>query len=155
MGCLDTAVQVSADGMSVAVKVVADQQGTFAGNVDPTRYTTAVLASGELTNRLSSDTQVIQNACTVNLSGLARYLSQIVGSIAIMFVVNWKLTMVLLSVVPAVSIGAGLSRCEVPPPPPGIKLAGGKAAAAEAEASTAVTVGGACEEEQQWRGELS
>lgn len=62
--------------------------------------------TGELTNRLSSDTQVIQNACTVNLSGLARYLSQIVGSIAIMFVVNWKLTMVLLSVVPAVSIGA-------------------------------------------------
>lgn len=45
VSCLDTAVQVSADGMSVAVKVVADQQGTFAGNVDPTRYTTAVLAS--------------------------------------------------------------------------------------------------------------
>jgi len=62
--------------------------------------------TGELTNRLSSDTQVIQNACTVNLSGLARYLTQILGSLAIMFVVNWKLTMVLLSVVPAVSIGA-------------------------------------------------
>ena len=62
--------------------------------------------TGELTNRLSSDTQVIQNACTVNLSGLARYLAQILGSLAIMFVVNWKLTMVLLAVVPAVSIGA-------------------------------------------------
>jgi len=62
--------------------------------------------TGELTNRLSSDTAVIQNACTVNLSMLARYIVQILGSIAIMVGVNWKLTLVLISVVPAVAICA-------------------------------------------------
>ena len=62
--------------------------------------------TGELTNRLSSDTAVIQNACTVNLSMLARYLVQIFGSIFIMLGLNWKLTLVLISIVPAVAIGA-------------------------------------------------
>lgn len=65
-----------------------------------------VTRTGELTNRLASDTQVIQNACTVNLSMLARYFIQILGSIGIMVGVSWKLTLVLLSVVPAVAIGA-------------------------------------------------
>ena len=65
-----------------------------------------VTRTGELTNRLASDTQVIQNACTVNLSMLARYFIQILGSIGIMLGVSWKLTLVLLSVVPAVAIGA-------------------------------------------------
>ena len=65
-----------------------------------------VTRTGELTNRLASDTQVIQNACTVNLSMLARYTVQIFGSIAIMLGVSWRLTLVLLSVVPAVAIGA-------------------------------------------------
>lgn len=63
-----------------------------------------VTRTGELTNRLASDTAVIQNACTVNLSMLARYIAQIIGSIAIMLRVNTKLTAVLLSVVPAVAI---------------------------------------------------
>ena len=62
--------------------------------------------TGELTNRLSSDTQVIQNAMTVNISMLARYIVQIVGSLAVMFGLSWKLTLVLLSVVPPVAIGA-------------------------------------------------
>lgn len=65
-----------------------------------------VTRTGELTNRLSSDTQVIQNAMTVNISMLARYLVQIVGSLAVMFGLSWKLTLVLLSVVPPVAIGA-------------------------------------------------
>jgi ABC-type multidrug transport system fused ATPase/permease subunit len=55
-----------------------------------------VTRTGELTNRLASDTQVIQNACTVNVSMLARYLAQVFGSIVIMAVVSWKLTLVLL-----------------------------------------------------------
>lgn len=62
--------------------------------------------TGELTNRLSSDTQVVQNAATVNISMLLRYLVQIIGSIAIMMFLSWKLTLVLLSVVPPVAIGA-------------------------------------------------
>ncbi|EGD74247.1 ABC transporter B family protein [Salpingoeca rosetta] len=62
--------------------------------------------TGELTNRLASDTAVIQNACTVNISMLLRYIVQIVGSLALMFALSWKLTLVLLSVVPPVAIGA-------------------------------------------------
>jgi len=34
--------------------------------------------------------QVIQNAVTVNISMLVRYLFQIIGSIVIMFVVSWQ-----------------------------------------------------------------
>ncbi|XP_072024782.1 uncharacterized protein [Amphiura filiformis] len=62
--------------------------------------------TGELTNRLSSDTQVVQNAITVNISMLIRYLFQIVGSLVIMFIQSAKLTGVLLSVIPIVAIGA-------------------------------------------------
>ncbi|XP_022085601.1 ABC transporter B family member 1-like [Acanthaster planci] len=62
--------------------------------------------TGELTNRLSSDTAVLQNAVTVNVSMLVRYLVQILGSIVIMFTQSAALTGVLLSVVPVVAIGA-------------------------------------------------
>jgi len=62
--------------------------------------------TGELMNRLSSDSQVIQNAVTVNISMLVRYFLQIIGSLAIMFAVSPKLTGVLLAVVPIVAIGA-------------------------------------------------
>ncbi|GAB1608654.1 ABC transporter B family member 27-like [Argonauta hians] len=62
--------------------------------------------TGELTNRLSSDTQVLQNAVTVNISMLLRYMLQIIGSLIVMFVLNPALTGVLLGVVPLVSFGA-------------------------------------------------
>ncbi|XP_019619825.1 PREDICTED: ABC transporter B family member 1-like [Branchiostoma belcheri] len=62
--------------------------------------------TGELTNRLASDTGVVQNSVTVNISMLFRYLIQIIGSLSIMFVLSAKLTGVLLSCVPIVSIGA-------------------------------------------------
>eukprot|EP00730_Choanoeca_flexa_P006959 TRINITY_DN12253_c0_g1_i1.p1 TRINITY_DN12253_c0_g1~~TRINITY_DN12253_c0_g1_i1.p1 ORF type:complete len:792 (+),score=209.57 TRINITY_DN12253_c0_g1_i1:96-2471(+) len=62
--------------------------------------------TGELTNRLASDTSVIQNAVTVNISMLLRYILQILGSLIVMFLLSWKLTLVLLSVVPPVAIGA-------------------------------------------------
>lgn len=48
--------------------------------------------TGELTSRISSDTQVLQNAVTVNLSMLARYFFQIVGSILFMFSLEPSLT---------------------------------------------------------------
>ena len=65
-----------------------------------------VTRTGELTNRLSSDTQVLQNAVTVNISMLSRYLLQILGSLALMFYLNPALTGVLLAVVPVVSLSA-------------------------------------------------
>ncbi|RUS83770.1 hypothetical protein EGW08_008476, partial [Elysia chlorotica] len=62
--------------------------------------------TGELCNRLSSDTAVLQNAITVNVSMLFRYLLQILGSLALMFYLNAALTGVLLAIVPVVSLGA-------------------------------------------------
>nr|CAI99870.2 putative ATP-binding cassette, sub-family B, member 10 [Brachidontes pharaonis] len=62
--------------------------------------------TGELCNRLASDTQVLQNAATVNISMLVRYILQLIGSLVFMFVLNAALTGVLLSVVPLVSIVA-------------------------------------------------
>ncbi|XP_062502331.1 ABC transporter B family member 1-like isoform X2 [Corticium candelabrum] len=65
-----------------------------------------VTRTGELTSRLSSDTQVVQDAVTSNLSMLIRYALLIIASLVFMFVLSWKLTLVLLAVVPIVSIGA-------------------------------------------------
>lgn len=62
--------------------------------------------TGELTSRISSDTQVVQNAVTVNLSMLARYIVQILGSIFLMFSLEPSLTGLLLAVVPVVSLSA-------------------------------------------------
>ncbi|GFO16380.1 ABC transporter b family protein [Plakobranchus ocellatus] len=62
--------------------------------------------TGELCNRLSSDTSVLQNATTVNVSMLFRYVLQIVGSLILMFYLNASLTGVLLAIVPVVTLGA-------------------------------------------------
>ena len=48
--------------------------------------------TGELTSRISSDTQVLQNAVTLNLSMLARYFVQIFGSVILMFSLEPSLT---------------------------------------------------------------
>ena len=48
--------------------------------------------TGELTSRISSDTQVLQNAVTQNLSILVRYLIQILGSVILMFTLEPSLT---------------------------------------------------------------
>ncbi len=58
--------------------------------------------TGELTNRLSSDTQVLQNAVTVNISMLIRFLIQILGSLIVMFYLEVTLTLVLMVVVPVI-----------------------------------------------------
>ena len=60
--------------------------------------------TGELTSRISSDTQVLQNAVTVNLSMLTRYILQIIGSIVFMLTLEVSLTGLLLAVVPVLSL---------------------------------------------------
>ena len=65
-----------------------------------------VFRTGELTNRLAADTQVVQNAVTENVSMLARYTLQMLISIGLMFYISAKLTAVLLSVVPVIAIAA-------------------------------------------------
>lgn len=64
------------------------------------------LRTGELTSRLGSDSQVVQDMVTNNISMLARYTLQMLISIGFMFYVSAKLTAVLLSVVPIIAIAA-------------------------------------------------
>lgn len=66
--------------------------------------------TGELTSRLSSDTQVLQSAVTVNLSMLLRYGAQAVGGLVLLFVTSVKLSLLLMVVLPVVlgvAIGYG------------------------------------------------
>jgi len=58
--------------------------------------------TGELTSRLASDTQVLQSAVTVNLSMLLRYGAQAIGAFVLMFFTSWKLSLVLLVLLPIV-----------------------------------------------------
>ena len=62
--------------------------------------------TGELISRLTSDTQAVQNAVTVNISMLARYTLQMILCVGMMFWQSPQLTAVLLSVVPIIVIGA-------------------------------------------------
>jgi len=62
--------------------------------------------SGELVNRLSSDCTVIKSALTVNISMALRFLGQGVAAIILLFTISWRLTLVMLSVTPIISIGA-------------------------------------------------
>ena len=64
--------------------------------------------TGELTNRLASDTAVLQNAVTVNLSMGLRYGLQALGAIGILMWTSWQLTLLMLAVVPIVAIGAAV-----------------------------------------------
>lgn len=62
--------------------------------------------TGELTNRLASDTAVLQNTVTANLSMLLRNLAQIVGGVALLLYTSPKLTLLMLTVVPPIAIAA-------------------------------------------------
>ena len=62
--------------------------------------------TGELTNRLSADTTVVQNTATVNVSMFLRYALTTLGAIAILAWTSWRLTLVMLALVPVAVIGA-------------------------------------------------
>ncbi|MFN7144491.1 MAG: ABC transporter ATP-binding protein [Myxococcota bacterium] len=64
--------------------------------------------TGELLNRLSADTGILQNSVTVNISMALRFGLQAVGSLVVLFWTSWKLTGLMLGVVPFVAIGAVL-----------------------------------------------
>jgi ATP-binding cassette subfamily B protein len=61
---------------------------------------------GDLTSRLASDTTVLQNAVGVNLSMMLRNLASSIGGVAMLFLTSWKLTFLMLAVVPAIALGA-------------------------------------------------
>jgi len=62
--------------------------------------------TGELLNRLSSDTSVLQNSVSVNISMFLRNLVGVVGGIVLLLLSSPQLTALMLSVVPAVTLGA-------------------------------------------------
>ena len=63
-------------------------------------------STGELLSRLSSDTKSMENASTKNVSMFVRSCVQAIGGLGILFFISWKLTLVMLAVVPAVAVGA-------------------------------------------------
>lgn len=60
--------------------------------------------TGELMNRLCSDTAVIQSCLSVNISMGLRSLAEVLVSIVLLFITSWKLTLVMMAVVPALMI---------------------------------------------------
>ncbi|XP_020095733.1 ABC transporter B family member 25-like isoform X1 [Ananas comosus] len=61
--------------------------------------------TGELLSRLSVDTQVIKNAATTNLSEALRNIATVSIGLGFMFATSWKLTLLVLLVVPAIAVG--------------------------------------------------
>jgi ABC transporter fused permease/ATP-binding protein len=62
--------------------------------------------TGELTNRLASDTTVLQNAVSVNISMGLRNAAQAAGGIVLLLYTSPVLTGLMLAIVPTVAIGA-------------------------------------------------
>jgi ATP-binding cassette subfamily B protein len=62
--------------------------------------------TGELVNRLSADTTVLQNTLSVNLSMALRHLAMVIGGLVLLLVTSGPLTLVMLAIVPAVALGA-------------------------------------------------
>ncbi|XP_047329698.1 ABC transporter B family member 25 [Impatiens glandulifera] len=63
-----------------------------------------ITRTGELLSRLSEDTQIIKNAATTNLSEALRNLATVAIGLVFMFATSWKLTLLSLAVVPAISV---------------------------------------------------
>ena len=61
--------------------------------------------TGELTNRLSSDTQVLQNAVSVNISMALRFGAAALGGLGLLLYTSPTLTGIMLLVVPPVTAG--------------------------------------------------
>jgi ATP-binding cassette subfamily B protein len=62
--------------------------------------------TGELTSRLASDSGVLQNAVSVNVSMALRHLASAVGATGFLFYTSPRLTLLMLAVVPPVAVGA-------------------------------------------------
>jgi ABC transporter fused permease/ATP-binding protein len=62
--------------------------------------------TGELINRLSSDAGVLQSAVSANISMALRNSVTVIGGLSMLFYTSFKLTLLMLSTVPAVMFGA-------------------------------------------------
>ena len=61
--------------------------------------------TGEFTQRLAADTELLQTLVTLNLSMMLRFTAQVIGGLAVMLYTSWRLTMLMLVVVPVVQVG--------------------------------------------------
>ena len=89
--------------------VVADLRRTLYGHLMglPLRFF-ETRRTGEITSRLTSDASVVQSAVSQALAQLFNQVALLVGSVVLLFVTNWQLTLLMLSVVPVVMLGAFL-----------------------------------------------
>jgi ABC-type multidrug transport system fused ATPase/permease subunit len=60
--------------------------------------------TGELMNRLSSDTTVIQSCLSVNISMGLRAMAEMLVSVALLFITSWQLSCVMMAVVPVLVV---------------------------------------------------
>ena len=63
-----------------------------------------VTKTGELVNRLSADTTILKTACTTQVAQTLQSLVQVIISIGYVFYLSWKLTLIVLSVLPVIII---------------------------------------------------
>lgn len=63
---------------------------------------------GELISRVTGDSTVLRDACTSQVSTLFKGVATVVGGFVYLFTVSWKLTLVILVLVPALAISARL-----------------------------------------------
>jgi ABC transporter fused permease/ATP-binding protein len=61
--------------------------------------------TGELTNRLASDTAVLQNAVSVDIAMALRFAATVIGGLAFLLYTSPRLTLLMLSVIPPVALG--------------------------------------------------
>lgn len=62
--------------------------------------------SGELVGRLAADVAVIEEVIGSQLSMAVRNVVQLIGGVTLLLVVDWKLTMVMLAIIPPFSVAA-------------------------------------------------
>lgn len=60
--------------------------------------------TGELVSRLTNDVTLLQEAITNNLVALLRQSLTLVGAAALLFVLNWRLTLVILTGIPVITL---------------------------------------------------
>ncbi|MDQ0929399.1 ATP-binding cassette subfamily B protein AbcA/BmrA [Bacillus atrophaeus] len=61
-------------------------------------------ASGETISRVTNDTMVVKELITNHISGFITGIISVIGSITILFIMNWKLTLLVLIVVPLAAL---------------------------------------------------
>ncbi len=60
--------------------------------------------SGEMISRMTNDTMVVKELITTHITGAVTGIISVIGSIIILFVMNWKLTMLIFIVLPLAAL---------------------------------------------------